>query len=689
MGGVSNIEIIDIGSNTGNAATVIGLGDAFFTNNASVTVNANSSTAGTDADTKVDAGAVSSGAVTMVLRGDLTGVNDTLVGGAGDDTLQIGYVGLAAAADQELEAGDTFTGNGGTDTILFNTAADSSTSGAGAITATIDFDAVTGVEKILVADADGAVAADADAIIVNLSTSVTTANVPAAFEYDGSVKTDALDTQQFNYAGAYVDATDADNAVLTTAFTLKGGWGADSLYGSAGTDSIVGGIGADTLAGFGQSDTIEGGSGADLINGGDETALTGVGDSLLGGSGDDTINGNAGADTISGGDGADVITGGTGADNLTGGSGADEFEVDTWAESGGSNLDTITDFVSGTDTIQITVTAAQMDALGAGINFAATDLGDVATFGEVEAILSGVSGQTVFVTGLNQIVIDANGDSNINASDFRINLTDATAYDNADITWVATADNDTARSYTLGDGADSFAGGGGADTVYGLGGADIISGGAGIDVIYGGAGNDTLSDGAAKDFIHHGAGNDIITLAGTTDDDTIVAAGVTTAAPYVVANNGTNTVTTVTVADTVFQVWALAGLNGTTGGSDGSYTYTDTVIAATTATPLEMNANVRIIDNALDPEAGTTTLIASYIQTTTNTGNNYAKMADNGAGILVHGDDDGVGKLYIYWIDSLIDGDGTDVTAADVHLLYLTTNDITDADSLTSANFDV
>ena len=179
MGGVSNIEIIDIGSTTGNSATVIGLGDAFFTNNASVTVNASSQTAGTSGTTKVDAGAVSSGAVTMVLRGDLTGVNDTLVGGAGDDTLQIGYVGLAAAADQELEAGDTFTGNGGTDTILFNTAADSSTSGAGAITATIDFDAVTGVEKILVADADGAVAADADAIIVNLSTSVTTANVPA------------------------------------------------------------------------------------------------------------------------------------------------------------------------------------------------------------------------------------------------------------------------------------------------------------------------------------------------------------------------------------------------------------------------------------------------------------------------------------------------------------------------------
>ncbi|MAU58350.1 MAG: hypothetical protein CMC33_01660, partial [Flavobacteriaceae bacterium] len=138
--------------------------------------------------------------------------------------------------------------------------------------------------------------------------------------------------------------------------------------------------------------------------------------------------------------------------------------------------------------------------------------------------------------------------------------------------------------------------------------------------------------------------------------------------------------------DTKFQVWAMQGLNGTTGGSAGDYTYTDTVIAATTASTLELNANIRLLDTATNPEDISTTTIASYIQTTTNTGNNYMKMADSGAGFLVHGDDDAAGNLRIYWIDSLLDGDGTDVTAADVHLLYISGNDL-DIDDLTAANF--
>ena len=85
----------------------------------------------------------------------------------------------------------------------------------------------------------------------------------------------------------------------------------------------------------------------------------------------------------------------------------------------------------------------------------------------------------------------------------------------------------------------------------------------------------------------------------------------------------------------------------------------------------------------------TTTLIASYIQTTTTAGNNYMKMADNGSGIVVFGDEAGANEpVYIYWVDSLLDGDGTDVTAADVHLLVMTQDDL-DLDTLTVDNFDL
>lgn len=66
-----------------------------------------------------------------------------------------------------------------------------------------------------------------------------------------------------------------------------------------------------------------------------------------------TITGTAAADTLVGGSGADVITGGAGRDQLTGGAGADQFRFDLAASA--SNLDTITDFVSGTDKLLLSV----------------------------------------------------------------------------------------------------------------------------------------------------------------------------------------------------------------------------------------------------------------------------------------------------------------------------------------------
>ena len=65
-------------------------------------------------------------------------------------------------------------------------------------------------------------------------------------------------------------------------------------------------------------------------------------DNLLAGLGDDTISGAAGNDTING---------GLGNDMLTGGAGADKFVFNTTLSS--TNIDTITDFVHGSDKIQL------------------------------------------------------------------------------------------------------------------------------------------------------------------------------------------------------------------------------------------------------------------------------------------------------------------------------------------------
>ena len=65
----------------------------------------------------------------------------------------------------------------------------------------------------------------------------------------------------------------------------------------------------------------------------------------------DTLIGKDGqADTLNGGAGNDVLYGGTGNDILTGGAGADKF-VFASALNASSNLDSIRDFVAGTDKI--------------------------------------------------------------------------------------------------------------------------------------------------------------------------------------------------------------------------------------------------------------------------------------------------------------------------------------------------
>ena len=61
-------------------------------------------------------------------------------------------------------------------------------------------------------------------------------------------------------------------------------------------------------------------------------------------------------------------------------------------------------------------------------------------------------------------------------------------------------------------------------------------------------------------------------------------------------------------------------------------------------------------------------------------------MAANGAGILVTGDPDGTKSAQIWWIDSGIDGDGTDVSLSDVHLLVTSATDV-DLDLITSNQF--
>ena len=135
------------------------------------------------------------------------------------------------------------------------------------------------------------------------------------------------------------DGNTATAAETVAAGTLYDSAGATSGDAStvAGVETVIGGTGADNIFGSTSSDTLSGGGGDDVVNGG---------------AGADTLNGDAGADTVRGGAGDDAINGGTGVDTLTGGDGADTFTI---ASADG---DRITDFVAGTDVLNLDVGAA-------------------------------------------------------------------------------------------------------------------------------------------------------------------------------------------------------------------------------------------------------------------------------------------------------------------------------------------
>lgn len=153
----------------------------------------------------------------------------------------------------------------------------------------------------------------------------------------------------------YIDASDTSQSVAA--------WGNDSVWGGAGNDTInymqttsavtlVGDAGEDTIYGGSSGDSIYGGSESDIVfgNAGSDFVAGGAGDDYLsGGSGGDTLRGESGVDEIIGGAGNDRIIGGATGDWLTGGVGADLFIYETPYESGllWETADTIMDFSEG------------------------------------------------------------------------------------------------------------------------------------------------------------------------------------------------------------------------------------------------------------------------------------------------------------------------------------------------------
>ena len=149
---------------------------------------------------------------------------------------------------------------------------------------------------------------------------------------------------------------------------LTGNAAANKLNGEAGNDTLDGGKGNDTLAGGTGDDLYYVDAAADAITEldgeGSDTALSSAASYTLsvnvevlrysgtgaftgkGNASDNALFGANGADKLSGEAGDDTLAGGAGNDTLTGGAGADVFVLS-------AGLDTISDFATGVDRIQV------------------------------------------------------------------------------------------------------------------------------------------------------------------------------------------------------------------------------------------------------------------------------------------------------------------------------------------------
>lgn len=274
-----------------------------------------------------------------------------------------------------------------------------------------------------------------------------------------------IDTTGDGLADMAIKITNPDVVFTVDHFILGGsvgggGTGNQTLTGTSGADTLTGGVGNDTLSGLGGND------------------------SLTGGDGNDNITGSSGVDTISGGNGNDTINGGTGLDTMTGGAGADVF---VFANGDGGSVephDTITDFVVGTDKIQLPSGYSFIDSEADGANF------------YVEYSVAGEN-------STNWIHLEGVG--TLSAAQIAALTNPGGTPPPAPAPTGGTSGNDTLTGTS---GADSLSGLAGNDSISGLAGADNLQGGAGVDTLLGGDNDDILDGGTGIDTMTGGNGAD-------------------------------------------------------------------------------------------------------------------------------------------------------------------------------------
>jgi VCBS repeat-containing protein len=142
-----------------------------------------------------------------------------------------------------------------------------------------------------------------------------------------------------------------DGEATTSAFAAIGRGASTQpgeVIGTAADELLIGRGNADLAFDEGFLAFDEGFDECEVHEGGEEAPTPSIDDLLSGLGGNDRLLGLEGNDTLEGGDGADVLAGGPGFDTLTGGAQADTFMMSDF-----DGIDTITDFMAGEDTLDI------------------------------------------------------------------------------------------------------------------------------------------------------------------------------------------------------------------------------------------------------------------------------------------------------------------------------------------------
>ena len=531
---------------------------------------------------------VSGGAGADVIVG--SSAADSLNGGAGNDTFTMGA---------NLDYTDTIVGGDGTDTLAATTANDinfmkvsgiEALSLAGASTLSSYFD-LTGITAVTVNTA-AIINATGSQVGVTYTTSGLDMSIAGGLGNDTFAfnNTATLDANDSVYGGAGSDTVVVSNAAASVTPTIDFDTAKVETV-NLGTASGLAATSAETIALTiaGLTDTtaqtlVVNASvitdSHDAVNITNNAATTTTKFSITGGAGNDSLQGSNAADTISGGDGNDTLNGGAGADSLVGGAGADSF-IFAVTDSTNAVVDTLSDFVGGTDKINISYTMT-------GTKFDGTNKGTSASNADALSLLSSQPGQYYFNTTTKQLLMDsdqylATGSGLIQSTDFALNLPTLSSLSSTDVNFNLTGSAS----------ADTITAGGGDDVFNYASTSLFVSGNAAVDSITGGAGTDTINftdisvgiTVATTDSLARVSGVEKITTVANSaaislsfDATSVATSGLTTvdlsgdtnaSGTNVISSTGADGITTITGSAGIDQITlgALAPATTVTGGA--------------------------------------------------------------------------------------------------------------------------